>query len=175
LEKVFAPLAARGDGCEEVDAMIELKRILLPTDFSEFSAAARKYACAFADQFQAELHVLHVIQDMAPLAPEPGVVLAPPPDYMKELEENATLMLERVLDPHWAAGKTVFRVVRQGPPFLEIVRYAKETSIDLIVIGTHGRSGLAHVFMGSVAEKVVRKSPCPVLSVRHPEHEFIAP
>jgi nucleotide-binding universal stress UspA family protein len=163
------------EGREEEDAMIKLKRILLPTDFSEYSAAARQYACEFTDQFHAELHVLHVIQDMAPLAPEPGVVLAPPPDYMKELEENATLMLERALDSQWAAGKTIFRVVREGPPFLEIVRYAKETSIDLIVIGTHGRTGLAHVFMGSVAEKVVRKSPCPVLTVRHPEHEFIAP
>jgi nucleotide-binding universal stress UspA family protein len=80
-----------------------------------------------------------------------------------------------VLDPQWSAGKSIIRVIRQGPPFLEIVRYAKETAIDLIVIGTHGRTGLAHVFMGSVAEKVVRKSPCPVLSVRHPEHEFIAP
>ena len=150
-------------------------RSCCPTDFSEYSAAARNYACAFCDQFHAELHLLHVIQDLAPLAPEPGVMLPPPPDYLKEIEDNATLMLERVLDPQWAAGKTIVRVVRQGPPFLEIVRYAKETAIDLIVIGTHGRTGLAHVFMGSVAEKVVRKSPCPVLSVRHPEHEFIAP
>ena len=155
--------------------MIDLKRILLATDFSEYSAAARKYACAFADQFHAELHVLHVIQDLAPLVPEPGVAIPPTTDYLKELEENATLMLERVLDPQWSAGKTIKRVVRQGPPFLEIVRYAKETGIDLIVIGTLGRTGLAHVFMGSVAEKVVRKSPCPVLSVRHPEHEFVAP
>lgn len=155
--------------------MIDLKRILLATDFSEYSAAARKYACAFADQFHAELHLLHVIQDLAPLVPEPGVAVPPNTDYLKELEENATLMLERVLDPQWAAGKTIIRAIRQGPPFLEIVRYAKETGIDLIVIGTHGRTGLAHVFMGSVAEKVVRKSPCPVLSVRHPEHEFVAP
>lgn len=155
--------------------MIELKRILLPTDFSEYSTAARKYACAFADQFHAELHVLHVIQDLAPLAAEPGVILAAAPNYTQELTENATLMLERALDAQWSADKTIYRVVRQGPPFLEIVRYAREANIDLIVIGTHGRTGLAHVFMGSVAEKVVRKSPCPVLSVRHPEHEFIAP
>ena len=66
--------------------MIQLKRILLPTDFSEYSAAARQYACAFADQFRAELHVLHVIQDLAPLVPEPGVMLPPPADYLKELE-----------------------------------------------------------------------------------------
>jgi len=155
--------------------MIQLKRILLPTDFSEYSAAARQYACAFADQFRAELHVIHVIQDLAPLVPEPGVIVPPPADYLRELELNAQTMLERVIEPAWAAGKTIVRAVRQGPPFLEIVRYAKETNIDLIVIGTHGRTGLAHVFMGSVAEKVVRKAPCPVLSVRHPEHEFVAP
>ncbi len=155
--------------------MIKLNRILLPTDFSEYSSAAKKYACAFADQFHAELHLLHVIQDLAPLVPEPGVVVPPPPDYLRELEQNAQAMLERVLDPDWSAGKTILRAVRQGPPFLEIVRYAKEADIDLVVIGTHGRSGLAHVFMGSVAEKVVRKSPCPVLTVRHPEHEFVAP
>jgi universal stress protein A len=166
--------AIRHDDNEE-SIMIALKRILLPTDFSEYSAAASTYACAFCDQFHAELHLLHVIQDLAPLAPEPGVMLPPPADYLKEIEDNATLMLERVLDRQWSAGKSIIRVIRQGPPFLEIVRYAKETAIDLIVIGTHGRTGLAHVFMGSVAEKVVRKSPCPVLSVRHPEHEFIAP
>jgi universal stress protein A len=156
-------------------AMIKLQRILLPTDFSEYSAAARMYACAFADQFQAELHVLHVVQDLAPLVPEPGAALAPPVDYLRELELNAKAMLERAIDPNWSVGKTIVRVVRQGPPFLEIVRYAQETNIDLIVLGTHGRGGLAHMLLGSVAEKVVRKAPCPVLTVRHPEHEFVAP
>jgi nucleotide-binding universal stress UspA family protein len=155
--------------------MINLKRILLPTDFSEHSAAARQYACAFADQFRADLHLLHVIQDLAPLVPEPGVAIPPPADYLQELEASARSLLERFLDPQPPAGISIVREVRHGPPFLEIVRYAKENDIDLIVIGTHGRSGLAHVFMGSVAEKVVRKAPCPVLTVRHPEHEFVAP
>ena len=155
--------------------MIKLQRILLPTDFSEYSAAARMYACAFAQQFGAELHVLHVIQDLAPLVPEPGAALAPPVDYLRELELNANAMLERAIDANWAAGKSIVKVVRQGPPFLEIVRYAQEANIDLIVLGTHGRGGLAHMLLGSVAEKVVRKAPCPVLTVRHPEHEFVAP
>jgi universal stress protein A len=155
--------------------MIEINRILLPTDFSEYSAAARKYACAFAEQFRAELHLLHVIHDLAPLVPEPGIVIPPPADYLRDIELNAQAMLERAVDAQWAAGKKIVRVVRQGPPFLEIIRYAREANIDLIVIGTHGRTGLVHVLMGSVAEKVVRKAPCPVLSVRHPEHEFVAP
>jgi nucleotide-binding universal stress UspA family protein len=139
--------------------MIKLQRILLPTDFSEYSAAARMYACAFAQQFGAELHVLHVIQDLAPLVPEPGAALAPPIDYLRELELNANAMLERAIDANWAVGKTIVKVVRQGPPFLEIVRYAQEANIDLIVLGTHGRGGLAHMLLGSVAEKVVRKAP----------------
>ncbi len=155
--------------------MIKLQKVLLPTDFSEYSTAARMYACAFADQFGAELHLLHVVQDLAPLVPEPGAALAPPIDYLRELELNAQAMLDRSLDANWAVGKMVVRVVRQGPPFLEIIRYAQETNIDLIVLGTHGRGGLAHMLLGSVAEKVVRKAPCPVLTVRHPEHEFVAP
>jgi nucleotide-binding universal stress UspA family protein len=65
--------------------------------------------------------------------------------------------------------------VREGPPVVEIVRYARDAEIGLIVIGTHGRGGLAHVFLGSVAENVVRKAPCPVLTVRHPQHEFVMP
>ena len=63
--------------------------------------------------------------------------------------------------------------VREGTPFYEIIQFAKENDIDLIVMGTHGHSGLAHVLLGSVTEKVVRKAPCPVLTVRHPEHEFV--
>jgi nucleotide-binding universal stress UspA family protein len=75
----------------------------------------------------------------------------------------------------WDEKHTVVRELRKGSPFLEIVRYAKDKNIDLIVLGTHGRSGLSHVLLGSVAERVVRKAPCPVLTVRHPEHEFVMP
>jgi nucleotide-binding universal stress UspA family protein len=70
---------------------------------------------------------------------------------------------------------SVEAVVLQGVPFAEIIKASKEYDIDLIVLGTHGRTGLSHAIMGSVAEKVVRKSPCPVLTVRHPEHDFVMP
>jgi nucleotide-binding universal stress UspA family protein len=94
---------------------------------------------------------------------------------MLELKAIAEKALAEIPDPAWAAGKSIVRVCRQGTPFLEIVRYAKEHEMDLIVLGTHGRSGLAHVLMGSVAERVVRKSPCPVLTVRPTEHQFVMP
>ncbi len=155
--------------------MIKLKRILLPTDFSDYSEQAMSYACAFAEQFDAELHILHVLQDLVAVVPEPGVAFPPPGDYMGELKESANQALLQIPAADWAADRTIVRETRQGPPFLEIIRYAKEQEIDMIVLGTHGRGGLAHVLLGSVAEKVVRKAPCPVLTVRPGEHEFVMP
>jgi universal stress protein A len=155
--------------------MIQLKRILLPTDFSDFSKCAARYASEFANQFGAELHVLHVLQDLVAMVPEPGLAFPPPGDYMQELQQSAEQALMQLPDPPLNDPAKVVRAVRQGPPFVEIVRYAKEHDIDLVVIGTHGRSGLAHVLLGSVAEKIVRKSPCPVLTVRPDEHQFVMP
>lgn len=155
--------------------MIRLKRILFPTDFSECSKCARDYACALADQFQAELHVLHVLMDVALMLPEPGSAMMLPPNYLAEQKQGAERALEDALPKDWTAGKKVFRATRMGNPFVEIAKYAKDKEIDLIVIGTHGRSALMHVLLGSVAEKVVRKSPCPVLTVRPGEHQFVMP
>ncbi len=155
--------------------MIAIKKVLLPTDFSDDSRHALTYACAFAEKFGAELHLLHVVQDLVAIVPEPGLAFPPPGDYLGELRQSAERVLATMPDAAWSAGKTVVRVVRQGPPYVEIVRYAKEAGIDLLVIGTHGRSGLAHVLLGSVAEKVVRKAPCPVLTVRSGEREFVMP
>ncbi len=84
--------------------------------------------------------------------------------------------MEKFAAEHLAdAGFPVMTEVQMGRPFIEIIRYAREKKIDLIVLGTHGRSGLKHVLLGSVAERVVRKAPCPVLTIRHPEHEFVMP
>lgn len=141
--------------------MIELARILLPTDFSKFSREATEYACAFADQFDAELHLLHVFESHEIAYPE--------------LEETIDSALADVLDPNWAEGRRIVKATAEGPAFLEIIRYGREHDIDLIVMGTHGRSGLAHALIGSVAERVVRKAPCPVLTVRPEAHQFVMP
>ncbi len=155
--------------------MIALKKILLPTDFSENSEVACEYACSFVEKFGAELHLLHVLQDLIAMSPEPGMSFPPPGDYMKELEASAKQALAKRPGDALPGNYSVVREVREGAPFLEIIRYAKAHEIDLIVMGTHGRTGLSHMLLGSVAEKVVRKSPCPVLTIRHGEHKFVMP
>jgi nucleotide-binding universal stress UspA family protein len=155
--------------------MIDLRRILVPTDFSKHSENALKYAVAFAEKFGAELHLLHVVQDLALFVPDavggtPPVV--PPVDQLTAAVREA---LQRLIRDNGLERLRVCPEVREGTPFYEIIRCAREKDVDLIVMGTHGRSGLAHVLLGSVSEKVVRKAPCPVLTVRHPEHEFIHP
>jgi len=153
--------------------MIDLRRILVPTDFSKHSENALAYATAFAEKFDAELYLLHVVQDLALFVPEAvtaAPVAAPPVEQLSAAVREA---LDRVIDNHQLRRFTVHAEVREGSPFYEIVRFAKEQEIDLVIMGTHGRTGLIHVLLGSVAEKVVRKAPCPVLTVRHPEHEFV--
>ena len=151
--------------------MIALKKILVPTDFSECSDAAVRYARALADAFGASLHLLHVVQDpyTQPWAAE--AFAAPLGEMLAEWQQQAAARLTAVLTEKEKGHAVVATVV--GSPFQEIVRYAADQRVDLIVIGTHGRGAIGHMLLGSVAEKVVRKAPCPVLTVRHPEHEFV--
>jgi len=155
--------------------MIRIERILVPTDLSEFSQHAIRYGCELARRFDADLHLLTVVQDVVALIPEPGMAFPAPGEYMQELRDASSDALSRVPEAEMGAGLEITREVRVGTPFLEIVRHAKEMNADLVVIGTHGRTGLAHVLLGSTAEKVVRKAHCPVLTVRPLGHDFIAP
>ncbi|MCA9079552.1 MAG: universal stress protein [Planctomycetaceae bacterium] len=155
--------------------MINLKKILVPTDFSEFSLHAMKYGCEFARRFGAELHAVSVVEDIYPLVPESGMLLPTATNYLNDLKAAAEKTLATRPDPSWVEGVEVKREVLIGTAFLEIIRYAKEEDIDMIVIGTHGRTGLVHALMGSVAEKIVRKAPCPVLTVRPEGHDFVMP
>jgi len=153
--------------------MINLKRILVPTDFSKHSQNALRYAAAFARRFEAEIHLLHVFQDLAVSQPEAVTVGPPIVAPIEQFLASAQASLQRLIEENQLTGIPIHPIVRTGSPFDEIIQFAKEQDIDLIVMGTHGRGWLAHVLLGSVTEKVVRKSPCPVLTVRHPEHEFV--
>ena len=152
--------------------MIALKHILVPTDFSETSEAALRYGVALAHAFKAQLHLLHVAEHRgeAGAEPEHPIGLVDETTQTAAQEQLVALLTEREIQELRPE-----RAMRIGKPYNEIVRYAQEHEIDLIVMGTHGREGVARVLIGSVAEKVVRRAPCPVLTVHHPEHEFIMP
>jgi nucleotide-binding universal stress UspA family protein len=155
--------------------MIKLGKILYPTDFSDLSLVALKYAKSFAEQFNSQLHCLHVIDEAyqywLAMGPD-GVPVGPD---INQLLQSAQKQMNDLADKHLTdVPKLVTRVVT-GKPFIEIVRYAREQAMDMIVIATHGRSGLKHVLMGSVTERVLRRSPCPVLTVQSGERDFVLP
>jgi nucleotide-binding universal stress UspA family protein len=138
--------------------------VLVPTDFSAFADQALDYAIRLARTFNARLTLLHIIQPVPMAGVDMGVAL--PETYLQELEEAVQGSMEDALARVTAAGLTGERVVLYGVPFQEIVETAKARQVDIIVMGTHGRTGLMHVLLGSVAEKVVRLAPCSVLVVR---------
>jgi universal stress protein A len=154
--------------------MIKLKQILVPTDFSENSEVAGRYARAMAEAFGAQLHLMHVLEDPYAATLDP-LSFVPSQTFYEEIEEQTRARLTRLLVEWQPLQPHVEVVASRGSAFVEIIRYAKDHGIDLIVLGTHGRGPVAHMLMGSVAQRVVRKAPCPVLTVRHPEHEFVMP
>jgi universal stress protein A len=167
-----ATLTADDDVIELVPALLKLKTILVPTDFSKESKKALQYAIPFASQFNARIILLNVVQPHY-VGGEFGVVDFPviEADLQKDsAEQLAALATKSVRD--LAPVKTV---VRTGSPVDEIVDAAKELKADLIILSTHGRTGLKHVLLGSMAEGVVRHAPCPVLIVRVHEREFVNP
>ena len=155
--------------------MIRITKVLVATDFSDTSASALNYGREFARTFGATLHVLHVVENaMLWAGPEAaGIDVA---QLQTELAAAARETLDRIVTAEDRAQLKAVTTVRSGnSPAFEIAAYAKAEGIDLIVMGTHGRGMMGHLLMGNVAEKVVRIAPCPVLTVHHPEHEFIQP
>ncbi len=155
---------------------IAFRKILFPTDFSEVSLAALPYAINHAESFDAELHCVHVLDDgfqyWSALGPE-SIPAGPPPEEMHEL---ATKRIERLRHEHLGGcTQSVVTEVIPGSPLKEIIVYAREHEIDLIVMATHGRGAVAHMLLGSTTERVIRKAPCAVLTIRWRDHAFEMP
>jgi nucleotide-binding universal stress UspA family protein len=154
--------------------VIDIKRILAPTDFSAHSEQAVRYACRLAERLGAELHLINVLSEIIPAGPDPLLMPIMPPQFYQENEERARETLARLLDPSWGEPSAVTTAVQWGSPVEAIVDYAREQHIDMIVIATHGRTGLSHVLLGSVAERIVREAPCPVLTIRNSKRAVAA-
>jgi nucleotide-binding universal stress UspA family protein len=156
--------------------MILLKRILVATDFSAPSDAALAYGREFARTFNAQLVVVNVTDNvMARAFAGDGYVFSDPA-MQRDIEAAARKQIDALLsDEDRDQLRAQGVVLTSNTPYVAIVEYAANNNIDLIVMGTHGRGAVAHLLMGSVAERVVRTAPCPVLTVRHPEHEFVVP
>jgi nucleotide-binding universal stress UspA family protein len=154
--------------------MLKLENILVAIDFGEAAASALVYGQALARTFVATLHVLHVVGDVSSFAYGADGYVAQLPDMQREIEDAARQQLDAlIIDNDTPELPTRRLLLRSSSPALAIVEYATATGIDLIVTGTHGRGAAAHLLLGSVAERVVRLAPCPVLTVRHPEREFV--
>ena len=154
--------------------MIVLKNILVATDFSEPSTKALIYGRDLARSYQAALHVLHVTENvLVRYAPEVGFAV---PELQADLDRAARQQLDKLItDDDTRTLRVVPAIESATNAAAAIVAYATAQEIDLIVVGTHGRGAVKQLIMGSVAERVVRTAPCPVLAVRAHEREFIAP
>ena len=152
-----------------------IRKILFPTDFSKASQAALPMLRDLADHYGAEIHILHVVDLQSEFLMDGGYMvplLISYPVEQEQLEEIARKRLNEFVQDQLAdLQESVKKVIALGKPFAEIVQYAEEEKIDLIVISTHGHSALGSVLLGSVAEKVVHKAPCAVLTVRHAAHK----
>lgn len=147
--------------------MTPFRHVLVAHDFSSFADVALERAVDVATRYDAQLTIIHVYQPIVASIPE-GLVLysaAHFAEFMGKLNDHLEAVRARAVE---LGARQATAAVRQGPPHAELCDYAREHAVDLIVVGSHGRTGLAHALAGSVAEKVVRKAPCPVLVVRGP-------
>jgi universal stress protein A len=149
---------------------IVLKRILVPIDFSPLSKKALQYALRFAEEFETEVILLHVIEPDVPPVFD-GFMIAPP--VISTIPDGARKLTRLADSVRSARISSVESSVRMGLPAHGIVEAAKELDVDLIIIATHGYTGWKHFAIGSTAERVVRAAPCPVLVVREKGHEFV--
>lgn len=149
---------------------MEIKKIVYATDFSEGSAVALPYAVDLAKLYGAKLYLVHVIYDFANTTGwyVPHISLD---SIYKDMEAAAREQLEKCYIEDMKGVKEIERVVLTGVPYQEITKFTKDQKIDLIVLGTHGRKGIDRVVFGSTVEQISRNVPCPVFTVRIPEHQ----
>ena len=146
------------------------KKILCPVDFSEFTDEILSYAEIIAKRFDSELHLIHVIPNLSYFTPYESFLT---PENLVAIERNIEGEVGKDFDKITKKLEFPFkRIIKSGVTSVEIIDYIKHQGIELVVMGTHGRSGIEHILIGSVAEKVVRKSPCPVLTVRPKSKTF---
>ncbi len=143
--------------------MFKIKNILLPTDFSKLSLTAASYAIDIAEEYNAKIHLLHVLEKTPPILTIRSLDLSAE-KIKREIENDAKASMEealkRIKKPE---NVEIITVIKKGLDYEEIINYSKEAKIDVIVIATHGRTGIIHTLLGSVAEKVIRYSKIPVL------------
>ena len=153
---------------------MQIKTIIFPTDFSQGARAAMDYAVSLAKDYDAKLILLYVIQDIS-IAEWyiPSSISAT--DFIEDMQKSASREMEKWGAEVAAKVTNVEKMVVRGIPFVEIIKTARDRDADMIVIGTHGRTGIDHMLFGSTAEKVVRKAHCPVLTVRIAGKEFKMP
>lgn len=151
---------------------LNIQQILVPTDFSEYSKKALKYAVSIAEQLGAKITLLHVVESLAASYPYAGYPFVVEPDEIVSAARATANQIckEEKINPQLIRET----LVQEGISYREIVETAKALKMDLIIIATHGRTGLANVLLGSTTERVVRHAPCPVLVVREKEREFVS-
>ncbi|HEX9758301.1 MAG TPA: universal stress protein [Nitrospiria bacterium] len=147
--------------------MSNIGNMLIPTDFSPQSQEAVDYGIQLANDLGSGIYLLHVYQEPLIVPSEPSVPMTPQvTEWLTDVQDQALKQLNVMAKEVESQVKKVKTVFKVGIPFFEIVKAAEEIPADLIVMGTHGRTGLAHFMTGSVTEMVVRKAPCPVLTVK---------
>ena len=151
---------------------IALRKILVPIDFSDYSKKALHYAVPFARQFNATIYLLYVVEPtIYPADFSFGQIGMP--NVENELRTKGEQELQELITNEIKGAVPSEAFVKVGLPFVEVVSFAKDEKIELIIVATHGHSGVEHVLFGSTAEKIVRKAPCPVLVVRSDERDFV--
>jgi nucleotide-binding universal stress UspA family protein len=152
--------------------MIKLKKLLVPTDFSESARHALTYGISFAREYEAELALLHVVENLT-VGYASDLFPVPMAEVFQEISGYARAELGKLGAEARGKDVAVVEHVVQGKPSAEIIRFAREGEVDMIVLGTHGKGMLDQALFGSTTERVVRRAPCPVLTVRLAEHEFV--